>query len=58
MKFSVLALIGNKIDLMEEEQVNYDEAIAYAKVNDKAFFHYEYKTGVRCFISAYKCKRK
>jgi len=32
----VLALIGNKIDLMEEEQVNYDEAISYAKV----FFHF------------------
>lgn len=33
-KLLVIALVGNKVDLVDQEEVNYDEAVSYAKVNE------------------------
>ena len=46
-KISVLALVGNKVDLLDQEAVNYDEAANYAKVSRYLLGFYEKSVGIR-----------
>ena len=44
-KTVLLVLVGNKIDLIEERQVSYEEGASFALENNMLFFETSAKTG-------------
>jgi hypothetical protein len=54
LNLKVIALVGNKDDLIDSEAVKFDEAKAYARVN----WYFILIKGIGSYFSINKCQRR
>lgn len=62
---SAIAVVGNKVDLIEREEIKYEDAKAYAKVISSIDYLIDcilnighFSIEFKCYILIYQCKRK